>query len=113
MISGEPVVTPCAFFCTRAMGASGTRRSLRPLIFMGVKINANPGESRRGNAEVCSFVIASAATCPPQLEERRRKQSIYVLAPWKNGLLLHFAKEEWIASAFARWATVDKSLRSQ
>jgi len=34
-ISAEPVVLPRAFYCTRTMGAAGTRHSLRPLYLDG------------------------------------------------------------------------------
>jgi hypothetical protein len=43
---------------------------------------------------------SEATTCPPKLEERRRKQSIYPRAV------------TWIASAYAK-ASADTSLRSQ
>ena len=42
------------FFRTRAAGATGTRRSLRPPIFFGREMMGNPrGETARGNAGVC------------------------------------------------------------
>ena len=37
----------------RVMGASGTRRSARPLIFEGVDVNQNSGASRRENEKPC------------------------------------------------------------
>src|SRR5579864_8308350 len=44
MSSVEPVVTAACFFCCRrAMGATGTRPSLRPLIWRGRKTDAQLG----------------------------------------------------------------------
>jgi hypothetical protein len=65
-----PTVPVCScalaiyLFARETAGAASTRRSLRPLLF-GRNDLQGPGETRRGNAEVClSPVIASEAKQP-------------------------------------------------
>jgi hypothetical protein len=49
------------FFARETAGAASTRRSLRPLFFGGRNDLQSPGGMRRGKAEVCFVVIASAS----------------------------------------------------
>jgi hypothetical protein len=82
-------------------GAARIRHSLRPLIFEGESYLQTSGASRREIAKVClelpSLRGALATTCPPKLDERRRKQSILSL----RGEMDCFA-EPVIGRAFAR-----------
>jgi hypothetical protein len=89
VVPAEPVVTAACFFVAAGpwvRPAPGIPCALS--IFRGTLIPKNPGRSARE----CGCVSSSLrATCPPKLEERRRKRS----NPWcrkrRYGLLRRFA----------------------
>jgi hypothetical protein len=78
-------VCSCAFsfvhFARETAGAASTRRSLRPLLF-GRNDLQSPGETRRGNAEVCfhAVIARSEATKQSILPLRRTMDCFASLA---------------------------------
>ena len=48
----------CTILARETAGAARTRLSLRPLFDEGGKKQQTPGKTRRGNAKVCSAVMA-------------------------------------------------------
>jgi hypothetical protein len=78
-ISGVPVVTTLVChltFAREAMGAAGTRHSLRPLISRRKRFLQNPGDQRRGIAEPyppgCLKIESISAVVPDKRAQRAR-----------------------------------------
>jgi hypothetical protein len=53
-------------FARKAMGASCTRHSLRPLFEEGNKLQSSDAKSRREDANVWQFVVASEGSWAPR-----------------------------------------------
>ena len=78
--SAEPVVTPCALFCTGAAGAASARLSLRPLLTRDERSMKTSGAMRRGNAKSYVMhrtrklsVVITAHAGDPVFQRRRRR----------------------------------------